>query len=396
MIVNDLGTKMKSKVWFYLKNSFYYQRVKDSAIIQNINYNCDLGQKKVLLCYLPFGFFNNMENYNSGRNITYEIFKIVKVFSEFGYCIDIIGCNDLKSLEVVGSKRYNLIFGFGETFYEMTKLQPSAISVLYMTENHPDFSYQEEKKRIDYYYKRHKKHVPIERSGKFYKSKHMENKYNQIITLGEIEPLKNQYDNPYTIFPTGTINLKFVFKDKDHGSARKHFLWLGSNAVIHKGLDLLVDIFSQRADIYLHICGLDEKARNILKIPRRENILDYGFINIKSGTFLEIAETCSYSILPSCSEGCATSITTSMIHALIPVVMKNAGFNRLGDKALFLDDYNIEYLDNELSLLSNFNPAELNLIRKKVYEFAQNNFTISVFEENFREIIHKIFGIPSE
>jgi hypothetical protein len=385
-------TKVKNKVWYYIKDSFYSQRVIDSPIVLNINTNCNPNQKKALLCYLPYGYFHNLENHDTGRTIQFEIFKIVKVFSDLDYCIDIVGFNDIRSLELIKSRQYNLIFGFGETFYQITKLQPTAVSVLYMTENHPEVSFKAEMERINYFYARHKKHVPIVRSGQFYKSKHVERKYSQLITLGEIAPFRKQYDEPFTIFPTGIINSNFVFKEKDQVITRKHFLWLGSNAVIHKGLDLLIDVFNQRKGIYLHVCGLNKEARRILQIPMRENIIDYGYINIQSETFIKIVETCSYSILPSCSEGFATSITTSMLHGLIPVVMKDIGFNRLNDKAIFLDDYKVEYLDSKLTELINYNPKNLNLLSNKVFDFAHGNFLISVFEENLRKVLLNIIN----
>jgi len=317
----------------------------------------------------------------------------VNILSGLGFGIDIIGCNDVKALEVIKCKNYDLIFGFGENFYQLTNLQPSAISILFMTENHPEFSYQEERKRLDYFYARHKKHIPIFRSGNYYKIKHLEKRYTQIITLSETEPLKNQYDNPYTIFPTGIINPNFVFQNKYHYASRKHFLWLGYNGAIHKGLDLLIDVFSQRQDINLHICGLQDSDRKILKIPKRENIFEYGHVDIKSGIFLEVIEICSFSILPSCSEGCATSITTSMLHGLIPVVIKDTGFNRLGDNAIFLNDYKIDYLDAKLTELASYNPDKLKLLSKKVYDFAHQNFSISKFEDNFKTIILDILKV---
>ena len=392
MNIQNLETKVKNKVWYYIKDSFYSQRIPDSPIVQNLNTNCNPNQKRALLCYLPHGYFHNPENHNTGRTIQFEIFKIVKVFSDLDYCIDIVGFNDIRSLELIKSRHYDLIFGFGETFFQITNLQPKAISVLYMTENHPDVSLRAEKERIDYFYARHKKHIPIVRSGRFYKSKHVEKKYCQLITLGEIAPFRKQYDNPFTIFPTGIVNTSFVFKEKDHFNARKHFLWLGSNAVIHKGLDLLIDVFSHRKDICLHVCGLNKEARRLLKIPELENIIDYGYINIQSETFIKIVETCSYSILPSCSEGFATSITTSMLHGLIPVVIENTGFNRLNDKAIFLVDYKVEYLDSKLTELINYSPENLNLLSNKVFDFAHRNFQISVFEENLREIFLSIIN----
>ncbi len=384
-MITNIITKTKDKIWVRLKENFYIHRIKDSNIVQNINFDVH-SQKKLLISYVVTGYFVNIEKTN-GKTLINEIFKIVKIFSELGYCIDIIDCNNIQSVKLVSEKKYDLIFGFGESFYQITKLQPEAISILYMTENHPFISYREEKRRLDYYFTRHGRYIKLERSGNFYKLHHLDTKYSYVITLSETEPLLNHYKNPYTIFPTGIINPQLISTKKNHQLSRKHFLWLGSRGAIHKGLDLLIDIFSKRDDIILHVCGLSVKEKKLINFPKRKNIIEYGYIDIKSDIFLKIMEKCTYIILPSCSEGFSTSITTGMLHGLIPIVMKDTGFNRLGDNAIFLDDYRLDYLNNKLNELAVESPEKLNIFSKKVFDYAHNNFIISVFERNFRNII---------
>jgi hypothetical protein len=388
MTLKLLFTKINNKLLQYSKNYFFNKRNIGSAVILNLNSTVSNNQQRALICYLTDPYFITLENIS--RTISYEILKIVKVFSELGYCIDIIGCNNVRSIEYIKTRNYDLIFGFGETFFKVTRLQPDVRSILYMTENHPNFSFEEEKKRNEYFYARHGRKPRLSRSGNFYKKEHLEFRYSDIITLSDTEPLKPQYGRPYSIFPTGIINYNYTFKNKNHQSAKTNFLWLGSYGAIHKGLDLLIDIFKKRDDIVLHICGFTKEDRNVLKIPHRENIIEYGHINIRSDLFLSIVEKCSYIILPSCSEACSTSITTGMLHGLIPIVIRNSGFNKLGDNAIFLDDYKIEYLDAKLTEFANYSIDELAKLSKRVFDFAHNNFSISVFEANFRSIILEI------
>jgi hypothetical protein len=384
-----ISDKIKRIVWRRIKDYYYYFIAIDPPIIRNINYNPHSTQKKVLVSYLTRGFVIRPED-NSGRTIIPELFKIVRVFTELGFAIDLVNCNDIKSIKLISDTKYDVLFGFGEVFFRMSEFQPNALTTLYMTEQHPEISYKEEQKRLDYFYERHNKRVPIVRSGQFYKIEHLKKKYNSIITLSELEPLKQIYSNPYPIFPTGIVNSKFTFLNKDHSFSRTNFLWLGSSAVIHKGLDLLIDVFSKRDDVSLHICGLNAKARKLLNIPKKPNIYDYGHIDIQSETFLELVDKCTYSILPSCAEGCATSITTCMLHGLIPVVNKDAGFNRLSDNALFLEDFKIEYLDNIINELSNYDDERLSNLRERIFLFARSSFILSTFEANFRTIISDI------
>jgi len=158
-------------------------------------------------------------------------------------------------------------------------------------------------------------------------------------------------------------------------------------------LDLLLDVFSHREDIVLHICGLEKMDRKLLKMSKRENIVDEGLIFIKSETFLQLVDKCSFIILPSCSEACSTSITTGMLHGLIPVVMKDAGFTRLGNNAIFLEDFKIDYLEEKINELSNSDSDSLSSFSRQVYTFARQNFTIQDFENRFKTIISDIFKV---
>jgi glycosyltransferase involved in cell wall biosynthesis len=393
MSISDIKSKIDNKIWLKIRDYFYKQRIAEIPVIQNIGNNCDAEQKKALICYMTMGYSVNLESNNTGRTQPHEILKIVNILTGFGFSVDIIRCIDLRAVDIVKNKKYNLIFGFGETFYQLTNLQPEAVSVFYLTERHPDFSYQEEKKRLDYFFERHGRRLNITRSGKFYKKYHLDKVYSHIIAIGDVRLFRNANSIPYFLFPTGLINKRFIFKDKDHKKSRKNFLWLGSTGAIHKGLDLLLDVFYSREDLVLHICGLQKEERKALRMKVHKNIIEYGHININSDLFLELTNECSFIILPSCSEGFSTSIATGMLHGLIPVVNKDTGHNVLGDNAIFLEDFKTEYIEKKLNELSNTDPDKLALLSKQVYAYANGNFRLEIFEENFKRILGEILKV---
>lgn len=389
MKITGIITKVKRKIWFHIKEIFYYQIVEEPIMIRNINYNPKSGQKRAIICYITMMYFTDLEAKGVSRTQPFEIMKIVKTFSDLGYVIDIINCLDVKALEVIKDIKYDLIFGFGESFYQLTNLQPYAISILYMTENHPEFSYREERKRLDYYYQRHGRMLMLKRSGKYYHLAHLQKEYSGLIWMGTSEFLENVIKK-YSIYPTGLINPDFVFYSKDHKNARYNYLWLGSTGALHKGLDLLLEVFNKRDDIFLHICGLEKKDRELLVRSKRENIIEYGHIDIKSEIFLTLVDKCSYIILPSCSEGFSTSITTGMLHGLIPVVMKNSGFDRMSNCGVFLEDFKIEYLTMKIDELSDTEHERIAFQSEQAFHFARKNFTIQEFETSFKTIISNI------
>ncbi len=390
---DSFKARIIDKLWRMVKDRFYDHRIANTAIVQNINFSSLGAQKKAVICYITASYTKDWENNNIGRTQPFEILSISKVLADAGYCIDIVDCNDTKALPYLKDKKYDLIFGFGETFFQLTQKHPKALSILYMTEHHPEFADQEEKKRLAYFYERHKKKARIVRSGNFYKPHHLIKPFSHVITMSEVEPFKNTYANPFSIFPTGVANSNFKIEGKDHHSGRRNFLWLGSYGAIHKGLDLLLDVFESRDDIVLHIAGLSDEDEKLLSPKKKSNIINHGYLNIQTDTFLKVVQTCSFVILPSCSEGFSTAITTGMLHGMIPVVMKDTGFNRLNENVILLKDYKVAYIDKELTEISERSSAELEHFSMCVYDFAHQNFLPNSFERSFKKIMQNILNL---
>lgn len=352
-------------------------------IVFNINNDLTKNQKKAIVIYIDMNFKVHFDEKIYHTQIL-EMNQIVKNLIDRDYCIDIVNVHETLALSKIKDKKYDLIIGLGDLFEKMCIQNPQAKKIIYVTENHPKFSYEKEKERIEYYYLRHNRREKLVRSNVYYKESHFKNIDGAII-MGE-KIYFDKYDFPIiTIEPTGLINYKYKYDKRNYSKSKKNFLWFGGSGVIHKGLDILIDIFSNRKDIMLHVCGVDEKERRRFKIKQTENIKLYGKINVNSNEYLDLIRKCSFVILPSCSEAHSTGVLTCMRHSLIPIVMKNSGFSRLQDNAIFLDDYKQEYIDKKLSEVSNYSNDMIQNMDKKVYDFAQLNFNINKYDKNIKE-----------
>lgn len=376
---------MKNKIKLLLKK-FLNTKIK-TPYIKNINLDLTKIQKRVLISYIDYFSTLNLNKGIYHTNVL-ESIQIINVFKEKGYVIDIIHCNATECIKFISMEKYDIIFGFGEVFYKISKLNSNAKKIIYVTENHPKFSQDKETERNSYFFERTGKKIKLKRSGVFYKEKHFEN-IDYAIVMGELEPFEKYEFKKYQIFPTGFLNEKYFFMKRDLKKSRNNFLWLGSTGAIHKGLDLLIEVFSKNKNLNLHICGFNANEKNVV-IPKLENIKNYGRINIKNDIFLKLVDSCSYIILPSCSEGCATSILTGMLHSMIPVVIKDTGFSRLKENAIFLNDYKLEILEKEIKELSLREIKDLD--HKKIYEYARKNFTLENFTREFNKIIEDILN----
>lgn len=364
------------------------QRIEASTTIQNINY-LSIHQPKALICYVTHGFKTNIDLFNGGTQ-PHELSRIIRSLTDFGYCVDIANCHESRIAQHLSKKKYQVIIGFGRLFFKIKELLPNATSILYMTENTPHTSLIAESERVRYFKERHNRSVNLTRSGYHYAISDFSQPCNHIISMSDLEPLQSFHPHPYGIFPTGKFNEYFQQGHRNLDTAKKEFLWLGSSGAIHKGLDLLLDAFNCAPDLTLHIGGLNPKEKKILKNLFPANAIDHGYINIYSESFLEIANKCAFIILPSCSEACATSITTGMLHGLIPIVLKNTGFNRLENNAIFIDSFKIESLLEDITKISQASNSELNQLSEKIYTFSHTKFTPDAFELRINQIFSEV------
>jgi len=96
--------------------------------------------------------------------------------------------------------------------------------------------------------------------------------------------------------------------EKNFDSTKKNYLWLGSTDFIHKGLDLVVDAFSEMSDYHLYICGPIEREKMFAKAYQNElyelpNIHTIGWTDVTGNEFINLTKKCVGVIYPSCSEG---------------------------------------------------------------------------------------------
>lgn len=360
------------------------KKINKYNMVLNINKDLTRKQKTIAISYINNSMCSNLDK-DIYHSQVLEVNQIIKEFINRDFAIDLIHCKELNSLEFIKHKTYDVVFGLGDVFYELCKLNAKAKRIIYVTENNPSFSYEKEKERIDYYYLRHGKKIKMTRSGEYYKREHFDN-IDIAIIMGEEKYFKLNKVKVIHIEPTGLINRDYVFKPRNTDNTKYNFLWMGSYGAVHKGLDLLIEIFSKRNDINLNICGLHNKDRKVIKIPNKNNIKEYGIIDVNSDIFIDIVTKCNFIILPSCSEALSTSILTGMLHGMIPIVLKDSGFNILDENAIFLNNFKIENIDEQLTEIVNLDIKKIQELENNVYQFARKEFTIQAFSKKFKKI----------
>lgn len=319
-----------------LKRIIY--KIARRKFVRNFSKFCTKKKGRALIYFkteefLLHGFFQDFSHVNN-----WESYEISRILNKLGFVVDILDRTaTLDDIEKYIQNNYDLFVGIGagdsgQYFADIAERIPKAIKVLYAMGPEPDLSNTITKARHDYFRLRHPG-VPVldRRMITAVDTKRLYHNTDVILTIGN-EFSHDSYlhlgKDVHKIYLSTYPGLSFdqgeiFFKNP------KKFLYFGGNGNIVKGLDLVLEVFEKHPELELYIGAPDnENDFNIFAHPiiqRCKNIHKLGFIDVTGQLFQDITKICGYVILPSASEGCATSVTTCMRRGCIPVVTIEAG-----------------------------------------------------------------------
>ncbi|MFH1352773.1 MAG: glycosyltransferase [bacterium] len=397
-VMKDLKKNLKTvrRAW---KNQFGWLRIVrrklTPPVIKNYfrtNYN-----KNALISYVTRPFRKGV---TFAHTNSIEALEIAKVFRRLAYNVDVVDF-DYEGRGIDYSK-YSVIFGFGDplvnSFY---KRKHPVITIYYGTGMHVVRQNHAALKRVKEVYK--KKGVWMPESGRIVdKAWSVQTTLvNNIITLGNdsvIESYRKYFDGGIYNIPVSCYKIfdyKEILSRKNHGVARKHFLWFGSSGLIHKGLDLLLEVFKELPDVHLYVCGPINQEKKFQECYYGElyntpNIHTYGYVDIKTLLFKEIISKCGFVILPSCAEGEPSSVINVMCYGLIPIVPRSAGI-RIKDFGLEIKQLTHESLTQMVKRAAALSEEEMT---KRSFECAEDTVSghsIEKFSEELENSLKEIF-----
>jgi len=364
-----------------------------------INYYRTSYPRNALVSYItnPFRGGINLSHTNS-----FESMVIGKIINEAGYNVDIADYDYEGRFDY---SKYDLIFGFGEplinSFYQRKK---KIITVYYGTGMHLITQNTNTLNRIKEVFD--KKKVWLTGSGRIVdKAWSIQTTLvDAMVLLGNEEVTKTYspyfkgkiYNIPASFYKV--IDYEEIISSKDFSKARKHFLWFGSSGMIHKGLDLLLDIFSKREDIHLHICGpLDGEPgfKNIYnnELFKTANIYYHGFVSLNSPLFKELLQKCAFVVFPSCSEGGSPSVLNVCGNGgLIPLLSKEASID-MDNLGFIFNKINIESIKFTIDQALLLTEEEIKDRSIKCYELISRNHSQDNYESELNKCIKEISGL---
>lgn len=390
--INNLRTEIKNILKHFL------QLKGHQSFIQNVN-NSHYS-KKCLLVYITYPFEVPAENISDSHQNQKQAVEMARVIGTFGYNVDVAAFPNTYTLRHIKGK-YDLIIDI-QTLrtpdFWAKNMNDSCKLVIYSTGSSLIFSYAQEHKRLDDLERRRGVRLQprrsltkpgqekiIESANAFW---HIGNSYN----LRTYEYLK--LPPVYFIKNTG---YNFGWVRNDIIRDKRSFVFFASGGQVHKGLDLLLEIFGREGfGCNLYVCSSFMNEEDFCSEYRRElferpNIFPVGWVDINGQVFREVTEKCAYVIMPSCSEGLAGSVLTVMSAGVIPIVSKECGYD--DDEAINLPDCRIETIEQYISEYSHKPDAWIREHSEKYMNIARTRFSFESFSRSVHDAMTAITTI---
>lgn len=365
-------------------------RLFGDGICENVNGTAH--GKRGLLLYLVAPFRAGNEGCVH-QNFS-QVLEIAKALGEFQYDVDVINYFDRK---VRLRKKYDLVVDIHPGLNPVYRgaMSSSCIRIAYMTGSNPTFTNRAERERLEALWRRRGVRLKPRRSAKPFRKEEIES-FDAVLLIANGHNFRtyNEFSlkNAYLIPNTG---YGFLQRDDFSKKSMRDFLFLASIGQVHKGLDLLLEVFSRNPEIRLHVCSAFRHERDFCRAYKKElfrsqNVFPVGFLDISGDRFREIVDLCSYVVMPSCAEGIAGSVLTAMSAGLIPIVSRESGFEE--DEVHMLKSHDLRDIEEDLLAFSQRSHEWVEMEGRRVMRLARGKYGPNRFSASIRAAFGAVLG----
>lgn len=361
-------------------------------VIRNINYSSETNQKRVLICYLTEPLFSSASFFSSHAKY-YQMLQIMNYFIKDNFIIDI--CNYVNKDSIGGLDcAYDIIIGQGIAYDTALTSLKFDKSILFLTENVPSVVEKKYNERLAYFKDRHpdiSANSSSRRSGIFQTD--TIKRSDNIIAIGSKHNLKQLAEinsNIYPITVNTSKNNNVTYSSDRVIRNKKNFVWFGSVGLIHKGLDILIDVFREMPECTLNVYGVPKSELSLFKKLKCSNTILHPTVDILSERFVnEVVNNNGFILSPSCSEGIQTGVATCMRCGMIPIVSTESGFDPT-EGIVILKDCKVETIKETLLEWINKSDEQIAEASRKAWDFSNEHYTNKRFTEELFDALNKI------
>ena len=351
--------------------------------------------KRVLMASIPKAFDKNLPKYHTNLH---EIFEIGRIFDQMGYIVDVTTDNNTH----IDLSKYDVIFDGRKIQAEVWRQNIPAKTIIFSPGAHPIFCYEATvKKNLEI---KQEKGIWLTTSSR-YLDRTLTGYYvlyfpDHVIVYGN-QYVLDQYlkhdtrNDRYSLLPAFYFDChKPDIAHKDWNKVRHSICWFGSLGLIHKGLDICIDLALAHPEITLHICGASVREKEFWnyygpKIKGKTNIINHGFINIESEEFVSIMSECAFVVHPSISEGGSPSVLNVVANGgLIPVCSKACGVDLPEDGSVVIDEVTYDAFECAILDAMKWSEEELKTKATSACQYVREHYTLDNYRANMSKILH--------
>lgn len=389
-----------------IKKVIYRILYPNSDFIKNVfRTNHD---KRVLISYITAPFINSLRNKKTDLSVRhtnfFECLTAVQIFDSLGYIVDVITLNAKKKIDF---SKYDVVYGMSINFEKSFDTQKKIKRIFYGTGCNPNWANNESLKKVRSFHDK-------TNIWAFSSARNCIDVIDKQLTLSDhIIVLGNDFTKQtYSMFDDKKerfSNLNCFFYNnpnididkRDFATARKHLLWFGSAGALHKGLDLSIELALRHPDYVLHICGSNHGAEKEFWsyyepiVKKSENIIDYGFVDLKSDDFHALMQQCAFAIFPSVSEGGSPALLTVMGNAgLIPLTSVRTGLDLPDYIPVLPEDKNeLPEYERLLAYWETIPDTTLKTYSISLQKTISEKYSYENYKNNLADIIRSAIGI---
>ena len=173
---------------------------------------------------------------------------------------------------------------------------------------------------------------------------------------------------------------------------KREFLWFFGSGAVHKGLDLLLDVFARHSQLQLHIVGNISGERDFFELYKNEltatrNIHFHGFLLPTSRKFQVLLKDIFCFVAPSCSEGISPSVVTCLRMGLFPIISRDTGVTLPEGCGLTIENLTTDEIETHILTVMGMEDDQILHQTEQTQNDAWSRFSRSAFYSQMENFI---------
>lgn len=387
--------KILSNVIFIKKYRHQFRTFMNSQV-QNVTTlmpDCQ-SRGRVLVCCMPYP---KNENELKRHAVVWTSYKICNIFVEKGFIVDVVSNGDES---FVPKQKYDIIF---DAYWNLARLSQSAPKnckkIVLFSEGYQPYANKAEQQRIENMKKR--RQVDSYEAKRVREIDCMDKSFavaDHAILIGNQHTL-NTYPEAWQekikIITTNSLEPSLVKTREDILNSKQEFIWHFGQGAVHKGLDLVLEVFASHPEWNLNIIANIQSEPDFIKIYHNElfetsNIKYHGFMDTSGEAFKAILQNCIAFIAPSCSEGISPACAILLKAGLYPIISENCGIDLPSNCGFELKDCSLQEIEDGILSVLNKTPEDLVTEIIACQNFAQEKYSQKQFSKDMEVFVKEI------